>query len=168
MKSLVIIFTCLMASAAWAQQKTTPVVVTNPSLTVQAADAGRSTHVGQRPGRIVNLRVDGIDAYRVDPDTGVLDRSQPFQVPDGFAFVLTDVATRYSGCTAGRVWSFVIMQWVNGSNPIRAVVTTTCSADGEFFAERHYTTGILFGAGSSIRTNALGTVDIEGYLVPAG
>lgn len=169
MKVLLAIAACLLASAAWAQQKVTPVVVTNPALTVQAADAGRYTHVGQRASRIVNLRTqaDGF-AYRVDPATGLIEQTQQFQVPEGFALVLTDVASRFSSCTAGSIWSFVIFQWINGSNPIRAAITSTCSSAGDFFVERHYATGIVFGAGSEIRTNALGTVEIEGYLVPAG
>lgn len=174
MKALVVIGACLLANAAWAQQKVQSVVVTNPSLTVQAADAGRYTHVGQKPSRVVNLQVDRPTetfAYLVDPATGLIDIGSriPFRVPDGFLFVLTDI-TGSSACPAGASIALIVYQFVAPSLRGRDVLQAECSDFGAYF-ERHYTTGLLFGAKSEIVFVGLShvshLVNIQGYLVPA-
>jgi hypothetical protein len=119
MKALVVIGSFLLASAAWAQSKTQSVVVTNPVLAVQAADAGRVTHVGQRPSRVVNLladtRTDSI-SYLVDPATGLIDLASrtPFEVPAGFLFVLTDI-TGNAACAAGTSPNIRHSSWSRSS-----------------------------------------------------
>jgi hypothetical protein len=175
MKALLIIGTSLLAGSAWAQQaKVQPVVVTNPSLTVQAADSGRYTHVGQRPSRIVNLRVDSRTdtfGYLVNPATGFLDglaTSTPFQVPAGFLFVLTDIIGS-GACTAGVSATLVLHQFLDTLPRERTVLNAVCPDSGSVVVQGHYTTGLLFGAGSSIVVGGFRNfVDIHGYLVPEG
>ena len=174
MKALLIIGMSLLAGAAWAQQsKVQSVVVTNPSLTVQAADSGQYTHVGQKPGRIVNLRVDGRTdtfGYLVNPATGLLDdlaSNTPFQVPEGFLFVLTDIIGS-GACTAGVSATLLLHQFVDTVPRERTVLSAVCPDSGSVVVEGHYTTGLLFGAGSSIVVGGFRNfVDIQGYLVPA-
>ncbi len=175
MKTLVVIGACLLASAAWAQSKIQSVFVTNPSLSVQAVDAGRYTHVGQKPSRIVNLLIDRrteTAGYRVDPATGAIDTASgiPFRVPAGFLFVLTDI-TGSTSCNVGTTPSYAIIQFNAPTAIFRAALDTICPDTGTIHLERHYETGMVFGAGAQIILMGMddlrGFADLQGYLVPA-
>lgn len=165
MKALVAIGACLLASTAWAQSKPQSVVVTNPSLTVQAADAGRYTHVGQRTSRFVNLYLDISGSLPIDPATGSFD-SSPFVVPEGFFLIVTDIQAFGGGCAGDAVVQFTIFQRTTAGGRIALdLYETLCRAGGNALFERHYG-GLMLGAGAYL-TVSHGSGRAQGYLVPA-
>ena len=111
------------------------------------ANAGKYTHVGQMPANVVNLRLYGeIAPIRIDPVTG---DTSTFQIPVGFMFVLTDVQGN-AACVAGSSVSFEIRQLFPPSvNEQRDTGALVCSSVGHVSFERHYTTGLLFGPGTT-------------------
>jgi hypothetical protein len=160
----------MVAAAAWAAEKPLPVLVKNPSVTVQAADAGQYTHLGQKSSQVVNLRfTNNQPASRIDPATGLPDTS-PFEVPSGFVFVLTDMHGSPI-CTPGTNLLYILFQDVGGGQVFRDRKSSACPGTGDGSNERHYSTGLLFGAGSRLVAAISPTTDHfllgEGYLVPA-
>lgn len=158
-----------VAGAAWGAEKPLPVLVKNPSVTVQAVDAGQYTHVGQKPTNVVNLRfANNQPASRIDPATGFPD-GIPFEVPSGFVFVLTDMHGSPI-CDPGTSLLYILLQDVGGGRVFRDRKASTCPSTGDGSNERHYSTGLLFGAGSRLVAAMSPTVDHflqgEGYLVP--
>ena len=120
--------------------------MTNPPLTVQDADADLYTHVGQKPGRIVN--------FRVDTRT------------DTFGYLVNPIES--GACTAGVSATLLLYQFVDTIPRERTVLSAVCPDSGSVVVDSHYTTGLLFGAGSSIVVGGFRNfVDIQGYLVPA-
>ena len=179
MKVLIATAACLLAGAAWAQSKPQSVVVTNPSLTVRDANAGLYTHVGQKPGRVVNLIMSGTFsafnyfARRIDPAFGT-DDGTPFTVPDGFWFVLTDIQGLVVQCTSGASLTYTLGQETHTNGDLEAQrnhIALICPGTGKVSFERHFSTGLVFGPGSKINLYVFGT-DVptvsyaQGYLVP--
>lgn len=169
MRISISVLALLAAGAAWGAEKPLPVLVKNPSVTVQAADAGEYTHVGQIPAYVVNLSfANNQAARRIDPATGNAE-SSPFEVPAGFVFVLTDIHGSPI-CTPGESVLYILLQNVAGSQVFRDRKASTCPGTGDGSNERHYSTGLLFGAGSRLVAAMSPTSDHflmgEGYLVP--
>ena len=172
MKSLIAAAAFLMAGAAWAVEKPLPVIVRNPSVTVQAADAGDYSHVGQKPSRLVNLHMLASASHRIDPDTGIMDSSTSFIVPDGFVFVLTNIQGS-GGCTPGDSVQFTVTHRNLVLNSTIDRIHLVCASNDVASFDRHYATGLVFAAGSGISVEAFNVfnhrfVTGQGYLVPAG
>lgn len=129
---------------------------------------GTVGHLGQSPSLIVNLRfANNQPARRINPATGSME-SNPFVVPSGFVFVLTDIHAS-AVCTPGQGVLYLLFQ-NSGSNVLRERQSSVCNINGEGNNDRHLTTGLIFAAGSHIETALSPTVDHfawgEGYLVP--
>jgi hypothetical protein len=181
MKLSAAVLAFIVSGSALAADRPLPVSVSNVPLSVRGAvtdaDAGKYTHVGQKPDRVVNLAFYQVDTnffiapFRIDPVTGAPEATQ-FRVPAGFVFVLTDVQGRMV-CRVGIVNEF----YLYASTPPYGQVMRdwsgelTCPEGGNGRLERHYGTGLVFSAGTSlwVAVDSLETVLwAQGYLVPAG
>jgi hypothetical protein len=158
------------ASTHAASTNPNPIVnIGNVPLPVNDVNTGKYTHVGQKPSNVVNLiTVGGGLTARVDPATGY-SVGEIFKVPDGSVLVLTDTQG-YSACTAG---TNELVELDNGSAQgfVRSILTLVCPSTGVASFDRHYNTGLLFGAGSEVSLTLDGGSNVfmyaQGYLVPA-
>jgi uncharacterized protein YcgI (DUF1989 family) len=132
---------------------------------------GTVADLGQDPRLIVNLRfVNNEAARRINPATGFA--GDIFEVPAGYAFVLTDIRGNAAFCQPGS--SVLLLLLHNGTTgAVSDRITTTCNGTGDANYERHNTTGLIFAAGSRIVSALSPTVAAnhfafgQGYLVPA-
>ncbi len=155
---------------------TLPVSVTNPPTTQQVSgtvdignsDADKYTHVGQKPSKLVNLRLGFPGSLRINPSTG---NGEGFSIPDGFVFVLTDVQGSIN-CTAGEL----LTVHIGAGNRDRNEIRLGCPGTGWATFERRYSTGLIFNSDSSASGVGLygqlvggGISDLwaQGYFVPA-
>jgi hypothetical protein len=148
-----------------AQPQGPAVTVANVPLPV----TGTIADVGQDPSLIVNLRFTNNEpGRRINPATG--QPGDPFEVPAGFAFVLTDIRGN-AVCTPGSGVLLLLLH--NGtSGPVIDRVIASCNGNGDASYERHNTTGVLLAAGSRIVSAMSPTAAGnhfavgQGYLVP--
>lgn len=151
-----------------------PVEVSNAdAITFQDADAGALTHVGQKPSRLVDLSVTRNGTSRHNQQSS---GAPSFVVPEGYSVVVTDIELS-ANCTNDVFYTIDLWrQFPNGS---RSVVIREEGVQCKFsklLFERHYTTGMVFGAGQFFGVDAYTLFgneptsfvrgDLLGYLVP--
>lgn len=144
-----------------------------PSVTIANVPlpvTGTIANLGQNPALIVNLRFSNNEAgRRINPATGNAV-NDPFVVPAGHVFVLTDVRGN-AVCTPG---TGVLLLLLHNGTPgaVSDRLSSTCDFTGEANYERHNTTGLIFAAGSTIVSAMSPTSSsnhfafAQGYLVP--
>ncbi|HKX99057.1 MAG TPA: hypothetical protein VJL86_05035 [Steroidobacteraceae bacterium] len=150
-----------------------PVEVSNAdAIPVQDADAGTVTHVGQKPSRLVYFYANRDSSGRYDPQSG---SAPSFAVPAGHVVVLTDFEME-APCSGDDLITLDLKRhFPGGSTSVLIRHTVQCTL-GFARLERHYTTGLVVGAGQFFRADAYeligneptGSVSskIAGYLVP--
>ena len=139
-------------------------------------DAGKYTHVGQKPGQIVKLGVSRTVGSRVDS----LGNHLPFAVPAGYFLVVTDIEWE-ADCPPDSVVTFTL----RSRDPIRLIGDAVSGSSecitvaNAAYVERHYTTGQVFTAGQTFTAEAIYRLNpmnfeytnsvsarVHGYLVP--
>jgi hypothetical protein len=166
MRALITVAAVLLASAAWGADKTVPVVVTNPSVTVEVGNADpipvtvRATAAplpialrSQDPANLVMLVARNGSYHQKFPNG--TESSDAYSVPPGQALIITDVSLEVrgnflpGGFVCGNVISYRICGRVEESGLLA-------------FASEHLTTGFLFSPQGTVVADS----QLLGYLAP--
>lgn len=158
MRTLIVVAAVLLPGVAWGAEKTVPVVVTNPSVTVEVANADpipvtvRAT-AASLPSSLVMLVARNGSYYQKFPDG--TESSVPYSVPSGQALIITDVSVEVrgnffpGGSACSSVVSYRICARVDESGLLAS-------------ASEHLTTGFVF----SSQGNVVSDSQLLGYLAP--
>jgi hypothetical protein len=124
---------------------------------------GPTTHVGQTEGQLVSLFCEGSNCVR---QTSGVNDIQPFTVPTGYTFVLTDFGW-LSFANSPNAYTCAVVELATsfeGISPTQSCAVADFKGVASYNA--HLTTGATVASGSVMFYASAGEGHIEGYLVP--